>query len=226
MVLSFGNGFVPQPGNIFTVLTYSARSGTFTSLNAAQLGLTESYTSNALILLADNLLPTANVISPVPGNPLNCICEPYTFEVTASDTDNGVSNVVLYVNSIPVGTFSNAPYRVTLTNDFAGELNFQARVRDVRGGETLTAPLYVRFIGRGGTNSLNPYRWPTNLIRFCMEGEPGRDYDVEGATNLVSPTWNVVGQMSPTNGKWELYLPDLTNYTYRYYRAVRLPRAP
>jgi hypothetical protein len=148
-------------------------------------------------------------------------------EATATDIDGAITNVEFLINSTVVTNFTdtNQPYLAVFTNDLTGPFTFQARAYDDKGAVQSTALQTIVFGGKGGTNSLNPYSYPTNLIKFCMEGEPGRNYEVEATTSLTNPvSWTFVTNLSLMDGKWQIYLPDLTNYNYRYYRAVRLPR--
>jgi hypothetical protein len=208
------------------VMVYTAKSGVFSNSNAQLLGLKELYTNNTYLLIADNAVPGTSVTSPLDNTRL-CICEPFVFAATANDIDGTVTNVDLLVNSVLVASFTNAPYTVVLTNDAAGVYTFQSRARDDEGGERLSETVTVTFGGKGGTNVLSLYQHPTNLIKFCLEGEAGRDYEIEASPTITNTLpWTVVDTMSPSNGIWRLFLPDLTNFNQRYYRAVRLPREP
>ncbi len=235
--VSFVNGFTPMPGNIFTVMTFSARSGVFSSDNVAARGMTIQYSSTNILLLADNLLPTVAITSPGDNFNSNCICEPFILQANAADADGSITNVTFLWNSNLLSVVTNAPYRLVLVSDQPGVQTFSAIARDNRGGET-TTNINVRFYGRGGTNVLTPYLIavdiltnnpviPKKSIKLCMEGEPGRNYDIEAATDLIASNWNVIGQITLTNNQWIYYDTNATNFTPdRFYRAVRLPRSP
>ena len=235
--VSFANGFTPTPGNIFTVLTFTARSGVFSSDNVASKGLSIQYSGTNVLLLADNLLPTVSVTAPGDNFNSNCICEPVLLQANALDSDGSISNVTFFVDSNLVSVASNAPYRVVWSTDAPGLHTVTALARDNRGGET-TTNVIVRFYGRGGTNVLNPYLLSTDVttnslfipkksIKLCLEGEPGRDYDIEAATDLIVSNWSVIGQITLTNNQWIYFDTNATNFNPdRFYRAVRLPRTP
>ncbi len=198
----------------------------FSNSNAQLLGLKEVYTNNTYLLIADNALPSVTVTAPTNDTRL-CICEPFLFRATAGDIDGSITNLSLLVGTNVVASFTNGGTQVLVhTNDLAGYFTFTARAQDNMGGERIADPVTVLFTGKGGTNSIGVYRFSTNSVKLCMEGEPGKDYDLEASPSVETPSWNVIGQMSPTNGLWQFIDTNLTSFPQRYYRAIRLPRSP
>lgn len=55
--VSYWNGFTPSPGNIFTVLVSSARSGVFSTIQAPTNDLTASYNANSVLVQITNAFP-------------------------------------------------------------------------------------------------------------------------------------------------------------------------
>src|SRR2546425_867585 len=89
-----------------------------------------------------NALPSVAITSP--GN--NAIlAAPATFTVTASasDTDGSIAKVEFYKGATLLGTATNPPYSVTLSNAAAGLLNLTATAIDDRGATTTSAPVTV-----------------------------------------------------------------------------------
>ena len=109
-----------------------------------------------------------------------------------------------------------------VTLDFPGNVVFSARATDDRGGvrttnlNTLlvTMPLHVLNLGGIQTNG---------AFKFCMLGEPGRDYEVLANKNLTTTNWVFTGVMEVTNGIWRFADGGTTNFNRRYYRARQLP---
>src|SRR5207245_3400266 len=89
-----------------------------------------------------NTLPS--VLTTAPGNN-TLLTAPATFTVTASasDSDGSIAKVEFYKGATLLGTATNPPYSVTLSNAAAGLLNLTATAIDDRGATTTSAPVTV-----------------------------------------------------------------------------------
>ena len=224
--VSLVDGFLPSPGNIFTVMTYSARSpsgGKFTNSNAADLGLKELYLPTNLLLIAENAFPLAT-FSVNDGSTQSC-CQPFELGTTALDLDGKVTNLAFYVEGIPVASLGGSDltgFTNSVEIDFPGTYSLQAKATDDYGWSTwttqqvtiVTRPLHMLSLGgmrSGGT------------FKFCMLGEEGRKYEVLANTNLNTKQWDVIGTMEYTNGIWRYFDTSAPSFPERYYQTRQLP---
>lgn len=221
LYVSFTNGFNPAPGNLFTAMTFSARSGEFDAIVNDTYGLEAFYTSTNLVLRAENLLPAVSLTLPPTGT--NFVCQPFRLEAIASDSDGVVTNLTLTFDGSPVATSGGTPLSVVLEKDFPSVNLVTATATDDRGSvrtvaQTLTlvaAPPEVLMLGGIRSNT---------TFKICMEGLPGTDYAMQATTNLSSTNWVNLGYMENTNGIWRFFDTGvITNLPQRFYRAVRVP---
>jgi RHS repeat-associated protein len=94
------------------------------------------------VSLTVNALPSVSITAP--GN--NAILTaPATFTVTASasDSDGSIARVEFYKGATLIGTATNAPYGVTLSDAAAGLLRLTAIAIDNRGASSTSAPVAV-----------------------------------------------------------------------------------
>src|SRR5882672_9217249 len=89
-----------------------------------------------------NALPRVSITAP--GNN-TILTAPATFTVTASasDSDGSIAKVEFYKGATFIGTATNPPYTVTLSDAPAGLLNLTAAAIDNRGASSTSAPVTV-----------------------------------------------------------------------------------
>jgi hypothetical protein len=211
------NGYIPTPGNAYTVMTFNARSGQFTNFVFPDYDFNVLQTTTNIILIASNALPA---ISLTGISATQLVCAPFTLQTSASDLDGTVTNLSVLLGGNVLASYPNgATKRLSVTYDFPGAVTFTARATDNNGGvrETninatyVTMPLYVLNLGGKLTNG---------EFKFCMLGEAGKNYDVLVNTNLLFPSnWTTIGVMQQTNGIWRFSDPAATNGGLRFYRS-------
>jgi hypothetical protein len=217
--VNFTNGFTPAPGNLFTAMTFTARSGVFDFIVNDTYGLEAFYTSTTLVLRAENLLPNVSLVLP-PGNS-NLVCKPFDITASAIDPDGVVTNLTLTFSSSALATSAGTPVSGVVEKDFPGPNTVTATAIDDRGGvRTVTqnlelfAPLEAPFFGGIKTNG----------YKICMGGYVGTNYTIVTATNILVPrtNWAPLGSMDYTNGIFRFFdTRPLTNQPMLYYRARR-----
>jgi hypothetical protein len=219
--VSFTNGFAPQPGDFFNVLTCAARSGAFAASNAGLLGLTEFYTPTGLLLIAgSNAYPSLGFT--VSGGPTQTVCVPFQLQAAAADVDGALTNVTILLAGAPLAGAVGSPLVTTAELDFPALYTFTARAQDNQGGTTwatqevavLSWPLHWLLPAGLRTNG---------AFKLCMLGETGRDYQLLGSTNLGATNWLPIGVMESTNGIWRFFDTGATNHPYRFYRVEQMP---
>ncbi len=218
------NGYVPASGNTYTVMTFTARSGTFTNFSFPDYEFGVIHTANQVILVASNARPTVTLSGAV----TQLVCTPLQLTASVNDLDGSVTNLQLFLNGTNLlANYNNPPHnspqKLTLTYDFPSTVNFSAVATDDKGYTKTAAvatvyytlPLHVLNLGGLATNG---------TFKFCMLGETGSNYVVLATTNVTEPAsnWLNLGLMESTNGIWRfLDHGTLTNRHERYYRALR-----
>jgi len=212
------NGYVPTGGNVYTVMTFTARSGIFTNFSFPDYEFGVLQTSTNVILIASNAIPSLAFFAPTS----QLVCAGFPLTALASDLDGVVTNVQFLLNSTIVANFTNPPYKGYLSYDFPGAATFTAKAYDDKGAlrqtnisvDFYTLPLHVLNLGGKITNG--PFR-------FCMLGEAGRNYEVLASTNLATTNWVYAGMMEGTNGIWRFSDTNTAGLKERYYRSHQLP---
>ena len=129
-----------------------------------------------------NASPTVAITSPANGAAFNA---PATFNLIASalDQDGAIVRVEFYQGANLIGTDTNAPYAVVLTNLPVGDYSFTARATDDRGAVTISTQSNVRvnipsagfsdsFAGRGVLTGFTNYVTGNSTTYTAEPGEP------------------------------------------------------
>jgi hypothetical protein len=219
--VSYTNGFMASNGDSFNVLSYTSRSGGFASSSAGALGLTESYASTSLLLIAGtNAFPTLTFT--LAGGNTQTVCVPFQLFATAADADGAVTNLVVLLDGSAIAGGKGAPLSPKVELDAPGAYTFTAQADDNAGGtswatQTVTLVAYpLHWIMSGG--------FRTNAtFKLCMAGEAGQSYQVQASDDLSSTNWVAIGLMGATNGVWRFSDTGVTNHTQRFYRVEKLP---
>ena len=217
--LSFWNGFTPSPGNVFTVLVSTARSGTFSAIQTPTIPLGVLYSPKNVLVEPENASPLVQLT--VDSDWL--ACHAFRLEASATDPDGVVTNLTLLMGTNVLGTFPNGASRmITLGYDFPGEMTITAQATDNNGamgatnvtGTVSTRPLLV----------LDPIGLQTNrAFKLCMAGATGTNYQMLASDDLAKTNWTALGTMQNTNGIWRYSDTTATNSAHRYYRARQVP---
>lgn len=86
--------------------------------------------------------PTVTIISPTNGSTYTAPAT-FTMTATASEPDYAISSVTYFLNNFPVGSASNSPYSVTVTNIHAGRYEIFARAIDTAGQSAFSQAVNV-----------------------------------------------------------------------------------
>jgi hypothetical protein len=221
LYVNFTNGFTPAPGNLFTAMVFTARSGTFDAVVNDTYGLEAFYSGTNLILRAENLLP--NVTLSVQGGNNQLVCQTFRINASATDPDGVVTNLIVRLDGAPVASSTGAAIKTSADSDFPTTFTLVAQATDDRSGVRSVTNL-VTIFNYSQTNVLFLGGVRTNDFKLCLVGEPGRNYEVYGITNLTTTNWVDLGTMTQANGTWR-YLDQrtITNRAYRFYRTQQLP---
>jgi len=216
--VQLANGFVPVVGNVFTAMTFTARSGVFTSNNAISLGLTTLYTATNVLLIASNAIPFVTFSAPQ----TQMVCVPFFLVATASDLDGYITNVDFLLGTNLLASLTNRPYLLRFSYDVPGPTAFSARAFDNQCA-TRTTNLNTTFVIPPLSNYLVGGMQTNGAFKICMVAQTGSDYSVLAITNLGTTNWANLGVMEATNGIWRYTDLAATNFLYRFYRARQLP---
>jgi fibronectin-binding autotransporter adhesin len=215
--VSFVNGFVPAPGNVFTVLVCNARSGVFT-LNAPTNNLGAIYTARSVLLETGNASPVAQLFV----DPFQLACHTFLLSASGIDPDGSVTNITLLLDTNVLAFAAAGSVQTSFSSDFPGDFTFTVLATDNKGasgGTNVTVHLATL-----PTLVLDGVGFQTNrAFKLCMLGETGTNYQVLASDDLTASNWLVLGTMENTNGIWRFSDATSTNSTHRFYRARQLP---
>ena len=130
-------------GSVITVGTNGLYTLTLTNFGIGKFDITaraidqlgRESTSASVDLRVTNAPPTVALTSPTAGTVVGA-SNVITFSATASDSDNAVAKVVFVLNSHVVGSVTNPPYSLTVTNLPPGQYKASARAFDTVGLST------------------------------------------------------------------------------------------
>ncbi|MCX8157379.1 MAG: immunoglobulin domain-containing protein [Verrucomicrobiae bacterium] len=92
--------------------------------------------------LVPNAEPVVAFTSPADGTEFVAPAT-VSLEVSATDADDGIERVELYQDGMELATFSAPPYRLVVSNLWAGEYVFSAVAYDTRGARVYAAPVRI-----------------------------------------------------------------------------------
>ncbi|MBI1839344.1 MAG: hypothetical protein HYR88_00635 [Verrucomicrobia bacterium] len=216
--VSYLNGFVPAPGNVFTALVCGARSGGFSRLETPTNAMGTIYTPKSVLVETGNASPGAQLL--VEAAPI--VCRTFSLRATAADPDGSITNLAILLDSATLASTSGGAVEVTFSTDAPGPLSFTAIATDNKGAQGTTnivvdvstlPPLVLDAVG-----------FQTNrAFKLCMSGEPGKSYNVEGNEDLGGSAWPTLGAMVSSNGILQFLDTTATNAAHRTYRARATP---
>ncbi|HYG35421.1 MAG TPA: CHRD domain-containing protein [Clostridia bacterium] len=109
---------------------------------------------------------------------------------------------------------------LTLTPSQMHQLNSGSWYVSVSSGAYPTSELRGQFVGEGGS-VLNRFRFEESRgIAFTVIGSAHRNYQIEFSTDMLS--WFVLTNVNTTNVQFQVFDPEATNSTRRFYRATAL----
>ena len=166
-VNNVGNG----PGGIYT---FTYRAGSPGQKLIVRYTLNNRYASDgnvtlqAASLLSDNNPPTVSLLSPTNETVVKADTN-VVLSATAADSDGSVSHVEFYRNTTLVGTISNAPYTMTLSNIAAGSYTITAHAIDNGGAFANSAPAQL-FAITGTGSMLGSMTNPPSAVNLSADG--------------------------------------------------------
>jgi hypothetical protein len=170
--LALANGFVPVPGNTFTCIVTTARSGVFTNLTfSGGYEFSALYTPTTVVFRAENALPVVN-LTVLNGN-TQLVCTPFKLLATASDVGGTITNISVLQDGTTIANANSGSTTATGESDFPLDVTFVAQAIDDQGGKSYatqtvsltTSPLHVLQLGGKRANG---------VFKFCMTGESAR----------------------------------------------------
>lgn len=150
----------------------------------------------------------------------NLACVPIPFRAVASDPDDSVFAVELYINGFPIDNDPANPVEHIWDNCTPGRYWLAALAVDTRGavayseniGIVVVPPLHI----------LVPAIRTDGLFRLCYAGDTDKAYGVEISTDLEN--WSYLGPFFPTNSILQYLDASVTNNPHRLYRAIEIPK--
>jgi hypothetical protein len=212
-VNNIGNG----PGGIYTITYRAATPGQKLVVRytlAARYAVDGNATLQAASLQSDNNPPTVTLITPTNGTAVLAGTN-VVLSATASDSDGTVAQVEFYRNNVLVGTSTNAPFTVTLTNVPLGNYLMTARAVDNKGAFAVSPIALLHVItGTGfmrGTMT-NPAA-AVNLTREGMTDWMHWGLEHKNSVNRRAGIVPVIGQLSLI-GNEQRYTDNFSSFSW------------
>lgn len=164
---------------------------------------------------------TTNVVT-VRHDHTNIACVPIPFRAVASDPDDSVFAVELYVNGFPIDNDPANPVEHFWDNCTPGRYWLAALAVDTRGAVAYSENIAITVLPP--LHRLVPSIRPDGLVRLCYAGDTNKAYGVEISTDLVN--WSYLGPFFPTNSILQYLDGPTTTAPHRLYRAVEIPKGP
>jgi hypothetical protein len=206
-------GFNPQAGQIYTIVEktspglianeFLGPEGTVTTLNGMPFRI--SYVGgdgNDVTLTVEatntvNVQPTVSIISPINGA---IVAAPFggTIQANAADSDGTVVRVDFFSDAALVGSVSNAPFNLAVTNIAAGTHALYAVAKDDRGATKRSATVTVTVVTPVPIVLGAVQRFGTRFV-FSYSANVGLRYAVERSATLSNWTtiWSNTANFNP-----------------------------
>jgi plastocyanin len=194
-----GTGADPICGNTIGIGTCSHTftvAGTFPYKCIPHLSL--GMTGQIIVVAAKtNAPPTVNITTPG-ADTVFAADAPILITATASDSDGTIARVDFYAGTNLVGTVTNSPYTLTVTNLAPGQYALTAKAADDADAETLSAPVNITVAAANNATPLtiSSVSAIANTIALSWNGGTG-PYLVQMKTSLTESNWSDV--MTTTN---------------------------
>jgi hypothetical protein len=130
-----------QPGNKTVLLQLAPGATPLFQLGKSNRSAQLKIIDNVL----DEPLPSVTLTNPPDGSTLT-LPAVVALGASASDPDNDIAHVSFFMDENLVGSVTNAPYLLSLTNPPAGTHELFARVVDVAGKAALSAPVHITVV--------------------------------------------------------------------------------
>jgi hypothetical protein len=216
--VTFTNGFTPAPGQLFTVLLASPRTGTFSTVRSPGNILDVAYSPSAAVLEFNNVPPTADLWV----EPVQTVCRTFRLRGWGSDPDGAVTNLALFWGTNVLASKPGSQAECTLSCDIPGDLVLSALATDNRGATGSTnvtvqvTTLPQRLLDAVGFQT-------SNVFKLCLADNSGTNYQMLASDDPGASNWVVLGPMQGSNGVWRFLDSTTTNAIHRVYRAQRVP---
>jgi hypothetical protein len=149
-------------------------------------------TSNGTIRVpAVNLLPGISITNPVSGSSL-AAADPLEIRTRPVDLDSYIERVEFYVDGALVGTRTNAPFNLSISNTAMGQHTLQALVYDDDGGSRISAPVNITI----GPSIDGIRHVETNVVVIEFRVPAAQTLQLEATDSLSASMWSVVGSFA------------------------------
>lgn len=161
--------------------------------------------------------PTVSLTSP-PNNATFDTNALISVRATAADTNANLSHVEFFRGSTSLGTISNSPFSLTISNVPAGGYALTAVASDVEGLKATSGVVNIRVIT---PITLSSPAFSNSLFQLLYNSETGVSYVIQGSTNLTN--WTSLLTNTTATNPASFIDTNSTNFDFRFYRIVISP---
>jgi plastocyanin len=173
--------------------------------------------TNSINLIVNDL-PVVSITNPTNGATFAAPLT-NTIQVTATDGD-GVRRVDFFAGQTPLGTATNPPFSLLVTNFPVGTNTLTAMATDNLGGSASSAGVTIVVVTSVPIVLSSPRRLTATNFQFSYTANPGLTYVVERSSTLTN--WTQLDTNTAASGSVTFTDPQAVG-TPNFYRVRRLP---
>ncbi len=167
---------------------------------------------------ATNAFPTTTLTQPAAGS-VFATDQSFTMRATAQDTNGSVVKVEFLAGETILGSVTNTPYTLLVSNFLAGNYTLRSRATDNQGATGSSAPVTISVV-TPGPSTLTSSGLVGGSFQVTFTATTGLSYILQASTNLVD--W--VSQATNRAEAATITFTDTTapGSSTRFYRSVRV----
>src|SRR5712692_9541084 len=166
-----------------------------------------------------NDLPVVSIINPTNGATFAAPLT-NTIQVTATDSDGSVRRVDFFAGQTPLGTATNPPFSLLVTNLPVGTNTLTAMATDNLGGSASSPGVTIVVVTPVPLVLSSPQRLSATNFQFHYTANPGLTYVVERSSTFTN--WTQLDTNTAAGSSVTFIDPQAVG-TPNFYRVKRLP---
>lgn len=163
--------------------------------------------------------PTTSITSPA-TNAVFATDQTFEIRATASTLSGSITNLIFRTNAVALGSLTNTPYTLVVSNFTAGAYTLTTLATDSRGTSATSAPVAISVVTPVTPALTNATVLTNGQYQLQYSANAGLRYILQGSTNLVN--WVSIQTNLATTNLVTFADASATNFTFRFYRVQRV----